>query len=101
MRGESTQKLPIVLADRPGEPADQRDGDGDAGGGRDEVLHGQPGHLGRSSSSSSRRRRPASSCWRSDGVLKESLPRKTDARQHGDCVVYPVLPAFSSTPQRR
>ena len=44
-RVRSTQKLPMPCADLRGEAADQRDRDRDAGGGRDEVLHGQARHL--------------------------------------------------------
>ena len=46
-RVRSTQKLPIVPLLRRGEAADQGDGDGDADGGRDEVLHGEPDELHR------------------------------------------------------
>ena len=45
------------------EAADQRHGERDAGGGRDEVLRGEADHLGRDSSASSRRRSSASWCW--------------------------------------
>ena len=44
-RVRSTQKLPIVVGLVPGEAANQRDRDRDAGGRRHEVLHGQRGHL--------------------------------------------------------
>ena len=45
IRVRSTQKLPSRSVCVAGEAADQRDRDGDADGGRQEVLHGQPGHL--------------------------------------------------------
>ena len=44
-RVRSTQKLPMRLCRAPREAADQRDGKRDAGGGRDEVVHREPGHL--------------------------------------------------------
>ena len=42
----STQKLPMLPHRDPSEAADDGDRDGDAGRGGDEVLHGEPGHLG-------------------------------------------------------
>ena len=44
-RVRSTQKLPSCAARPRHEPADHRDQHGHADGGRDEVLHGQAGHL--------------------------------------------------------
>ena len=44
-RTRSNQKLPIVCAGAPRQAADERDQDGDAGGGRDEVLHREAEHL--------------------------------------------------------
>ena len=44
-RVRSTQKLPMVSAALAREAADQGDGDRHADRGRDEVLHGEPGHL--------------------------------------------------------
>ena len=45
IRVRSTQKLPSWSVLRAGEAADQRDRHRDADRGRDEVLHGQAGHL--------------------------------------------------------
>ena len=44
-RVRSTQKLPIVFAEAPGEAADQRDRERDAGRRREEVLNGEAEHL--------------------------------------------------------
>ena len=46
VRVRSTQALPRPFALLRAKPADQRDRHHDAGGGRKEVLHRQPGHLG-------------------------------------------------------
>ncbi len=45
MRTRSTQKLPSWSVRSAREAPDQRDGDGDADRGGDEVLHRESGHL--------------------------------------------------------
>ena len=62
-RVRSTQKLPIVCAERRAKPRISATASAMPVAAETEVVHGEPGHLRRDSSSSSRRRRTASWCW--------------------------------------